>query len=141
MNNDFKLCVIQHGFFSSFFNIGRGCRQGDPISPYIFILCVEILGILFRKNINIKGIIIGQVELKITQYADDTGLFLDGSEHSLRNSLNLLDQFAKYSGLKPNIEKTKCICLGIGKNRNLKVCLEYSFSMVKGSIYLSWNYF
>ena len=38
LNNDFKLCVIQHGFFSSFFKIGRGCRQGDPISSYIFYL-------------------------------------------------------------------------------------------------------
>lgn len=50
LNKDFKLCVIQHGFSSPFFSIGRGCRQGDPISPYIFILCVEILGILFRDN-------------------------------------------------------------------------------------------
>ena len=45
-------------FFSSFFNIGRGCRQGDPISPYLFLLCVEIMAILIRKNQNIKGICI-----------------------------------------------------------------------------------
>ena len=35
MNDDTKLCVIQNGIFSQFFGIGRGCRQGDPTSPYI----------------------------------------------------------------------------------------------------------
>ena len=39
-----KSCIIQNGFMSEFFNLKRGCGQGDPISPYIFILCAEILG-------------------------------------------------------------------------------------------------
>ena len=76
--NDTKLCVIQNGIFSPFSNIGRGCRQGDPISPYLFLLCVEIMAILTRKNQNIKGICINDKEHKLFQYADDTGIFLDG---------------------------------------------------------------
>ena len=71
---DAKLCVIQNGIFSEFFNIGRGCRQGDPVSPYLFNICVEIMGILIRQNNNIKGIHIVK-EFCLFQYADDTILF------------------------------------------------------------------
>lgn len=44
-----------NGFVSPSFNMGRGCCQGDPISPYIFIYCVEILGFISRNIREIKG--------------------------------------------------------------------------------------
>ena len=59
---DAKLCVIQNGIFSKFFNIGRGCRQWDPLSPYLFNLCVEVLAIMIRHNKSIKGIHIDKKE-------------------------------------------------------------------------------
>ena len=58
------------------------------------------------------------------QYADDTGLILDGSEKSLKKTPDLLDQFAKYSGLKPNIDKTKAIWIGSKKNSTEKLCTD-----------------
>ena len=119
---DAKFCVIQNGIFSRFVNIERGCRQGDPISPYLFVLCVEILGILCRTNEDIKGIKINEKEYKIFQYADDTGFFLDGSENSLKNTINLLDQYFKFSGLKPNLDKTKAIWIGSMKESALNLC-------------------
>ena len=66
-----------------FFYLKRGCRQGDPISPYIFILCVEFLGYMIRKDKDVKGIEINNKEFKLSQYADDTQMFLDRSEPSL----------------------------------------------------------
>ena len=59
---DIKSSVTVNGQLSQWFAIQRGCRQGDPISPYLFILCVEILVIMIRQNKHIKGIFIGETE-------------------------------------------------------------------------------
>ena len=53
----------------------------------------------------LKGININNREFLLSQYADDTQVFLDGSEKSLREALLILDTFYKMSGLKINFEK------------------------------------
>ena len=47
----------------------------------------------FRKNARVKGIVINGKEIKLSQYTDDTTFVLNGSEESLKQSLNLLDTF------------------------------------------------
>ena len=101
--------VTQCGFLSAFFMLGRGCRQGDPISTYLFVLCAEILAAKIRSNKNIKGIKINNTEIKLSQYADDTSAYLDGSQTSLEETLNELDIFANISGLKTNFDKTQVV--------------------------------
>ena len=61
--------ILQNGHLSKPFNIERGCRQGDALSPYLFTLGVEILGILDRTHSLIKGIDIEVFEYKIGQFA------------------------------------------------------------------------
>ena len=124
--NEFSLCVSQNGVSSEYFTIGRGCRQGDPASPYIFLLCVEIMGAMIRNDEQIKGITINEHEYKLLQYADDTALLLDGQENSLRRALSLIDQFSKYSGLKPNYSKTSCIRIGAFRYSDVQYCNEYN---------------
>ena len=72
-----------YGMFSKFFDINRGCRQGDPSFLYIFNISVEIMAIIFRHNANLKRNTIDNTEYCSLQYADGTFLFLDGSEKSL----------------------------------------------------------
>lgn len=102
--------------------IYRGCRQGDPISPYLFILCAEIMAIMVCHDKNIRGIKLGNMSVCLLQYADDTCIFLDGTEKSLKSLMDLLFQFSKYSGLKPNIDKTKAVWIGANLFSNVILC-------------------
>lgn len=65
-----------------------------------------------RNNVNIKGICVNNNEIKISQYADDTTLILDGSEQALLSALSMLDEFSKASGLKLNEKKTEALWIG-----------------------------
>ena len=79
-----KSKILQSGHLSQQIYLGRGCRQGDPISPYLFVLAVELLGETFRKHKYIDGIKICGKEHRISQFADDTTLFMKYNERSLR---------------------------------------------------------
>ena len=57
--------MINNGLSSHYFNLTCGVRQGDPFSPYFFLLAIDILAIAVRKNEEIKGIEIEQEETKI----------------------------------------------------------------------------
>ena len=121
--------VTQAGFLSSFFNLERGCRQGDPISSYIFLVCAEILATRIRHNNNIKGITINETEHKLTLYADDTTAILDGSEKSLREAVKEINDFYLYSGLKINISKTQITWIGSKKNILMKrLCADLNLN-------------
>ncbi|PIK36905.1 pol-like protein [Apostichopus japonicus] len=116
-------CVCNNGFSTGFFNIQRGVRQGCPLSPYLFILCVEVLALKVISNVNIKGIRVGNNVIKLSQYADDTTFFLDGSRDSFEETLSVLDDFRLASGLAINISKCNIMPLGSFIN-NLPTCIN-----------------
>ena len=113
--NNIKSTVIVNGQTTGWFPIERGCRQGDPLSPYIFVLCVEIFAIMIREDEDIKGIQMKDTEQKIAQFADDTQLMNEGDKESFEKSISLLEKFSKTSGLFLNNDKTQVIWLGSKK--------------------------
>ena len=116
---------------SNFFSLERGCRHGDPLSPYLFIIGVELLSLKLKANQDIHGIIINEVESLISLYADDTFLILDGSENSLREALECFESFYKVSGLKMNSSKTKAVWVGNKK---------YSDQIIYPNMKLNWSH-
>ena len=100
--------VSNNGFLSNKFKIKRSTRQGDPLSPIIFVLGLEILFIAIRADKNIRGVVLNGQEVKLTAFADDATYFLK-DEHSASNLLSTIESFSKISGL--NINKTKSECM------------------------------
>lgn len=83
----------------------RKCRQRNPISPFFIpAMCGNFANYVNKFNFLIKGIVVNDKKIKLPQYACDTALALDGTQHSLKSALSPVDQFAKFSGLRPNFD-------------------------------------
>ena len=88
---------------------------------------------MIRDNNIISGIHINRKEFRLSQYADDTKLFLDGTERSLRETLNILNLFYSMSGLKINIEKTRAILMGSLSHSIGQLCKDYKLDWPQGA--------
>ena len=64
---------MNNGSSTGFFKIQRGTKQGDPLSPYLFLLVLEILFIQIRNYKAIRGFKIGSnIETRLTAFTDDS---------------------------------------------------------------------
>ena len=132
--------IILNGHLSEPFNLHRGCRQGDPISPYLFILCTEFLTLAFKTNNQKEGIKVNNKTRKTSQYADDTSVFIKASERNLQESLNTLNWFYLRSGLKINFSKTKVIKISPIRETDRRFCRENNLDWVSNFTALGIKY-
>ena len=100
------------GHLTEKIHLEQGVPQGDIISPYIFIIAVEILLIKITTSKNIKGVKIGKKECKAQTFADDTTILIRRDEESLRASIHYIEEFKQISGLAANLDKTNVIPYG-----------------------------
>ena len=126
--------VMVNGHMSTTFRLQQGVPQGDVVSPYIFLLMVEILLIKITKTKNIIGVNYAKYEDRASGFADDCTFFIERSENNLRKTVNILNLFWEISGLKCNISKTKVIPVGVfdGENicEDLKLSWENDFTIL-----------
>lgn len=107
---DINSCVILNSCTSPRFPVLRGIRQGCPLSPFLFLFVVETLSIDILHNNNLVGINIFNREIRISQLADDTTLFLKDKDQ-VSPVLTIINAFSDASGLKLNLLKCEIICL------------------------------
>ncbi len=102
--------VLNEGTSTKYFKIDRSCRQGDPISPYLFIIMLEPLLDRIRKDKQLKGLKTSKREVKAAAFADDLTAFLKNKE-SVERLLEILEEFRTMSGLKVNRDKTELLAI------------------------------
>ena len=113
--NNALSCVFNGGKSTGYFKIEKGVRQGDPLSPYLFILCIEVLAHSIRKDKEISGLCFGGNEVRQVLYADDITLLVQDLE-SIKRIEFIFDCFQRVSGLKLNKDKIKVLELGSSKD-------------------------
>jgi len=117
--------VLVNGSPTEEFKPSRGLRQGDPLTPFLFVVVVEGLAGLVRQACKARlftGLKFGRkdVELGILQFADDTVFFCEDSYSNVVTLKSILRGFEIASGLKINFHKSKLI--GINVHRNNLAC-------------------
>lgn len=89
---------MNNGFTTGPFTLSRMVRQGDPVSPYLFIVAFETLTIKIRNDDLIKAFKIGGKTTKISLFADEMTCFVRDNE-SLSSFFVILESFRSCSGL------------------------------------------
>lgn len=108
--------VLVNGSPSGEFKLERGLRQGDPLSPFLFLIVAEGLSILMNKAAELelfRGAIIRRNNIHVShlQFADDTLLMGEESVENARTMKRILRNMELISGLKVNFEK--CCVYGV----------------------------
>ena len=130
--DNFKASINHCGNVSLPFVIGRGCRQGDPIASYLFILSIEILAHRLRNDPNIAGFSFGDHNSHLLEiYADDMSIFLEPNAQNIRAVVQILEKFYQISGLKISVSKTKAIWFGKNFNSSSILCPEIDLVWTK----------
>ena len=112
--------VLFNGSPTGFFQSSRGLRQGDPLSPYLFIIGMEALSSLIKRAVEGNYLSGNRFadrrgeELVISHllYADDTLLFCEVNKHQLKFLKWTLMWFEVVSGLRINLNKSEIIPIG-----------------------------
>ena len=132
-------CIMNNNTTSIYFDILRGVRQGDPLSPYLFILAIELLAIYLRNRNDIHGLNFNGEEIKILTYADDTTAILQSADDA-RKLLEILKKFHKMSGLSVNQSKSEGLWLGLDRHSNRKpLGISWPNQIKLLGIYIGYN--
>ena len=115
-----RFSVLVNGSPAGFFGSSRGLRQGDPLSPLLFLLIMEVLSRIMKKTEEggfIQGFHVGPINstgicISHLLFADDTILFCDASREQILSIRLALTCFQAFTGLKVNVGKSEIVPVG-----------------------------
>ncbi|GAU24569.1 hypothetical protein TSUD_149100 [Trifolium subterraneum] len=114
---EISMSILVNGSPTEDFKVQKGLRQGDPLSPFLFLIVTEGLTGMVRKAVDIgkfKGYKVNDsLDFQLLQFADDTILMGEGSWDNLWTFKTVLRGFELVSGLKINFMKSKLYGLNV----------------------------
>ena len=119
-----RFSIMVNGSPSGFFGSSRGIRQGDPLSPLLFLLVMEVLSRMLSRTEEaglIRGFKAGKAQeegLSISHllFADDTIVFYDADPEQLLHLRMVLSCFEAVTGLGVNMGKSELVPVGEVRN-------------------------
>ena len=109
--------VGYNGTVNGFFKGRRGLRQGDPLSPYLFVIAMNCLSHMLNRAAAEQRVKFHakceKVKLTHLSFTDDLLIFIDGSLHSVQQVLQVLREFENKSGLAVSLQKTSFFASGV----------------------------
>ena len=109
--------ITVNGASGGYFKSRQGLRQGDPLSPYLFVLAMEVFSSLLASRFDLGYIAYhpntSELQLSHLMFADDVMIFFDGGAASLHAISETLDDFAGWSGLNVNRDKSELFLAGL----------------------------
>ena len=116
-----QFSALVNGSPEGFFGSSRGLRQGDPLSPLLFLLVMEVLSKLFQKTKEaglIWGFLTGSIggsEVRISHllFADDTIVFCDAVPEQVLHIRKVLSCFKAVTGLRVNLNKSEMVPVSV----------------------------
>ncbi|KAG7530870.1 Reverse transcriptase zinc-binding domain [Arabidopsis thaliana x Arabidopsis arenosa] len=124
--------IVVNGQSGGYFRSTQGLRQGDPMSPYLFVLAMEVFSGLLQSRYS-SGYIsyhprTSELEISHLIFADDVMIFFDGGGSSLQGIYETLDDFAGWSGLHMNRDKTQLFYAGLSQTES-NALASYGFTV------------
>lgn len=122
-----SISMLWNGCATPAFTPKRGLRQGDPLSPYLFVLCMERLGDMISAQVQQKKwlpITISKNGPKVSHlfFADDVLLFAKAKPSQARLIANVLQSFCALSGFKVSVKKSRAFASkGVTNSRKEKI--------------------
>ena len=124
-----KMSILVNGSPTAEFQTFRGLRQGDPISPFLYLIVTEGLSRMLdlaRHRGSFKPVEVGsdKVAVSLLQFADDSIIVGDWSLENLRMVKCVLRCFELASGLKINFQKSSIVGFGV-EDTELSTAAQY----------------
>lgn len=108
--------MLVNGSPTEEFCVGRGLRQGDPLSPFLFLIAAEGLNVLFKEVSGLglfEGYAVGELTISHLQFADDTLIIGKKCSQNIWSIKAVLQLFELLSGLKVNFLKSHLVGINV----------------------------